>query len=101
MYVTTASNKTDPRGMYQRIEREFGQTLLWWVWVCCERITQVDKENITKHLETKPVKKMEMKRLLGDKNIVLEGKELTHFVTNKRKMFFEFIWDPRCDRILQ
>lgn len=53
-----------------------------------ERITQAVKENMTKNLETKPAKKKEMKRLEG-KNLVFEGKDLSHFVTNKTKTFFE------------
>ena len=53
-----------------------------------ERITQAVKENMTKNLQTKPAKKNEMKRLEG-KNLVFEGKDLSHFVTNKTKTFFE------------
>lgn len=64
-----------------------------------ERITQAVKENTTKNLETKPAKKKEVKRLEG-KNMVFEGKDLSHFVTNKTKTFFELFY-PRRDRILQ
>ncbi|GBN54102.1 hypothetical protein AVEN_69433-1 [Araneus ventricosus] len=53
-----------------------------------EHITQADKENVTKNLETTPAKKKEMKRLEG-KKIFFEGKDLSHFVSNKTKMFFE------------
>lgn len=53
-----------------------------------ERITQTEKENMTKNLETKPSKKKELKRLEG-KNLDFEGKDLSHFVTNKTKTFFE------------
>ncbi|GBN42946.1 hypothetical protein AVEN_13667-1 [Araneus ventricosus] len=53
-----------------------------------EHITQADKENMTKNLETTPAKKKEMKRLEG-KKIFFEGKDLSHFVTNKTKTVFE------------
>ncbi|GBM99756.1 hypothetical protein AVEN_268025-1 [Araneus ventricosus] len=53
-----------------------------------KRITQADKENMIKNLETKSAKKKEMKRL-EDKNLFFEGKDLSHFVTIKAKTFFE------------
>lgn len=45
--------------------------------------TQAVKESITKNLESKPRKK-KIKKRLEDKNIIIEGKELRYYITNKK-----------------
>lgn len=52
-----------------------------------ERLTQAEKENMFKSLENQPAKKKDMQKLEG-KTLVFDGKDLSHFVTAKTKMFF-------------
>lgn len=51
-----------------------------------ERLTQAEKENMFKSLENQPAKKKDMNKLEG-KTLVFDGKDLSHFVTAKTKMF--------------
>ncbi|CAH1105830.1 unnamed protein product [Psylliodes chrysocephalus] len=53
-----------------------------------ERISQIEKENMTKHLESKPPNKKEIKRLDGE-NLAFKEKDLSHFITGKSEMFFK------------
>lgn len=53
-------------------------------------IIHINNENMTKKLDTKRGEKNELKRF-EDIKLVFAGNDLSHFVSNKTKLLFDFL----------